>query len=313
MIGVVTAVNIRGTRESSDLQNWTTLIKAGLVVLLSAALLSMGHHGRDLSASMGTELRGTALFSSFGLAMIAVLWAYEGWQFGTYSAGEVVAPQKVFPKAFLFGSLILVGLYMIAVVAYLLALGPAAATASDAIAATASKAVLGPWAGKFVAATILISVFSATNSVFLTAPRVFYAMAKDDLFFKMLADVHPRFRTPAAAILALGLWAAVLTSAGKFYELIEGVIFIGWIFYGLAAAAIFPLRKASGGKALPYRVPGYPWTPLVFVLAAAAIVGNAVLLAFRNPAQFRDLVVAIALLVRGLPAYAFWRRRSTAV
>ncbi|HUI74900.1 MAG TPA: amino acid permease [Candidatus Acidoferrum sp.] len=310
MIGAVTVVNIRGTRESSDLQNWTTLMKAGLVVLLSAVLLSMAHRGGDVVASMGTELRGTALFSSFGLAMITVLWAYEGWQFGTYSAGEVVEPQKVFPRAFLFGSLILIGLYVIAVVAYLLALGPAGATASDTIAATAAKAVLGPWAGKFVAATILISVFSATNSVLLTAPRVFYAMAKDNLFFKTLAEVHPRFRTPAAAILALGIWAAVLTSAGKFYELIEGVIFIGWIFYGLAAAAIFPLRKASGGRALPYRVPGYPWTPLVFVLVAAAIVGNAVFLAFRNPAQFRDLLVAIALLALGLPAYGFWRRKT---
>jgi basic amino acid/polyamine antiporter, APA family len=310
MIALVTVVNIRGTRQSSDLQNWTTLIKAGLVLLLSAVLLSMGHHGGDLAENVGTELRGYTLLSSFGLAMITVLWAYEGWQFGTYSAGEVVEPQKTFPKAFLFGSLILVAMYLVAVLAYLLALGPAAATASDAIAATASSAVLGPWAGKFVAATILISVFSATNSVVLTAPRVFYAMAKDNLFFKTLAEVHPRFRTPAAAIAALGVWAAVLTCAGKFYELIEGVIFIGWIFYGLAAASIFPLRKASAGKPLPYRVPGYPWTPLVFVLAATAIVGNAVFLAFRNPVQFRDLVVAIVLLLLGLPAYAFWRRKT---
>lgn len=307
MIAVVTVVNIRGTRESSDLQNWTTLIKAGLVVLLSAVLLSMGRHASDVVANSGSTLHGYALFSAFGLAMIAVLWAYEGWQFGTYSAGEVVDPQKAFPKAFLYGSLLLVVLYITAVVAYLLALGPAAATASDAIAATAARAVLGPWAGKFVAAAILISVFSSANSVVLTAPRVFYAMAKDNLFFKTLAEVHPRFRTPAAAILALGGWAALLTCAGKFYELVEGVIFVGWIFYGLAAAAIFPLRRSLAGRPLPYRVPGYPWTPLVFVLVAAVIVGNAVYLAFRNPVQFRDLVAAIALLVLGLPAYAFWR------
>lgn len=310
MIAVVTIVNIRGTRESSDLQNWTTLIKAGLVVLLSAVLLSMGRHGSEVAASAGTTLHGYALFSAFGLAMIAVLWAYEGWQFGTYSAGEVVEPQKAFPKAFLYGSLLLVVLYVTAVVAYLLALGPAAATASDAIAAAAARVVLGSWAGKFVAAAILISVFSSANSVILTAPRVFYAMAKDNLFFKTLAEVHPRFRTPAAAILALGTWAALLTCAGSFYELVEGVIFVGWIFYGLAAAAIFPLRRASAGKPLPYRVPGYPWTPLVFVLVAAAIVGNAIYLAFRNPAQFRDLVAAIVLLVLGLPAYAFWRRQT---
>lgn len=313
MIAAVTAVNIRGTRESADLQNWTTLVKAGLVVLLSAVLLSMGHHGGELGLSLGGSRHGFSLVSSFGLAMIAVLWAYEGWQFGTYSAGEVVEPHKAFPKAFLAGSLTLIGLYIVAVLAYLVALGPAGATASDAIAATAAKMVLGPWAGKLVALTILISVVSSTNSVVLTAPRVFYAMSRDKLFFKTLADVHPKFRTPAAAILALGIWAAVLTSAGNFYQLAQGVIFIGWIFYGLAAAAVFPLRRAAAGKALPYRVPGYPWTPLLFVLAAAAIVGNGVIAAIRDPAQFKNLVGAILLLALGIPAYYFWQRRSEKV
>lgn len=310
MIAVVTVVNVWGTRKSADLQNWTTLVKVGLIVLLSAVLFSLGHHGGELPSAMGTTQHGSNLLSNFGLAMIAVLWAYEGWQFGTYSAGEVVDPQKNFPRAFLTGSLILAGLYMIAVFAYLVALGPAAATASDAIAATAVRAVLGPWAGKLVALTILISTFSATNSVILTAPRVFYAMANDNLFFKKLAEVHPRFQTPAAAVIALGVWSAVLACAGKFSELIGGVIFIGWIFYGLGAAAIFPIRRASKGLPIPYRVPGYPWTPLLFVLAAAAIVGNAVVQALLDPSQFKNLAIAIALFLLGLPAYFFWRKRS---
>ena len=310
MIGVVTAVNVWGTRKSSDLQNWTTFVKVLLIVLLSGFLLSLGHHAGELPSAMGTTQQGSALLSSFGLAMIAVLWAYEGWQFGTYSAGEVLDPQKSFPRAFLLGSLILVGLYLIANVAYLIALGPVAATESDAIAATAAATVLGPWAGKIIALTILISTFSAANSVILTAPRVFYAMASDNLFFKKLAEVHPRFRTPAAAVIALGVWSAVLACAGKFAELIGGVIFIGWIFYGLGAAAIFPIRRASRCTPIPYRVPGYPFTPLVFVLAAAAIVTNAVYLAFRDPLQFRNVTVAIVLFLLGLPAYYFWRRRA---
>jgi APA family basic amino acid/polyamine antiporter len=268
----------------------------------------MGHHGSDLPSAMSSTQQGFNLFSNFGLAMIAVLWAYEGWQFGTYSAGEVVEPQKNFPRAFLAGSLILAALYIIAVLAYLVALGPAAATASDAIAATAVRAVLGSWAGKLVAFTILISTFSSTNSVVLTAPRVFYAMANDKLFFETLAEVHPRFQTPAAAILALGIWSIVLTLAGKFSELIGGVVFVGWIFYGLGAAAIFPIRRASPSRTLPYCVPGYPWTPLLFVLAAAAIVGNAVFLAFRDPSQFKNLAVTIVLLLLGLPAYLVFRQ-----
>jgi basic amino acid/polyamine antiporter, APA family len=310
MIGVVTTVNVWGTRQSSDLQNWTTFVKVLLIVLLSAVLLSLGHHASELPAAMGATQSGSAILSSFGLAMIAVLWAYEGWQFGTYSAGEVLEPQKSFPRAFLSGSLILVALYLIANVAYLIALGPAAATMSDAIAATAATAVLGPWAGKMIALTILVSTFSATNSVILTAPRVFYAMANDNLFFKKLAEVHPHFRTPAAAVIALGVWSAILACAGKFAELIGGVIFIGWIFYGLGAAAIFPVRRASQGKPIPYRVPGYPFTPFLFVLAAAAIVANAIYLAFRDPTEFRNVTVAIALLLLGLPAYYFWRRRT---
>src|SRR5438445_4146546 len=313
MIGIVTVINVWGTRKSSDLQNWTTLVKMGIIVILSALLLAFGHHGRDLPSALAAAQHRPNLWSNFGLAMISVLWAYEGWQFGTYSAGEVVDPQKAFPRAFLMGSLILVGLYLVAVVAYLFALGPTDMAASETIAATSVTAVLGPWAGKIVALTILISTFSAANSVILTAPRVFYAMANDKLFFKKLAEVHPRFHTPAAAIIALGVWSCLLVSAGElgsFSALIEGVMLIGWIFYGLGAAAIFPFRRASAGRAIPYRVPGYPWTPMLFVLAAAAIVGNAIYLAFRDPSQFMNLAAAITLFLIGLPAYFFWRKRA---
>jgi len=309
MIAVVAVVNVRGTRQSSDLQNWTTLIKGGLVVVLSLVLLALGRHAGEIPGSAGTSLSGVELFSSFSLAMIAVLWAYEGWQFGTYSAGEVVEPQRVFPRAFLLGSLLLMGLYVVAVLGYLVALGPARASESEAIAATAVNAVLGPWAGKIVALTILISVFSATNSVVLTAPRVFYAMAKDNLFFKTLAEVHPRFHTPAAAIIVLCAWSGVLTFAGKFSELIDGVVFIGWIFYGVSGAAIFPLRRRGAGKE-PYRVPGYPWTPIVFLIGAVAVVGNAIYLATKDPQQFRHVLAALFLMALGVPAYFFWNRRN---
>src|SRR5438045_2391787 len=240
-----------------------------------------------------------------------------------------------------------------AIAAYLFALGPVATAASDTIAAASVSAVLGPWAGKIVALTILVSTFSAANSVILTAPRVFYAMAQDNLFFKELAVVHVNFRTPVFAIVALGVWSAVLVCAGQlgqfqkliegvifigwifyglgaaaifpienpanedhalnqFLKLIEGVIFIGWIFYGLGAAAIFPIRRANGDRLIPYRVPGYPWTPILFVLAAAAIVGNAVYAAFRDPGQFQNLTAAIVLFAIGLPAYLFWRKRAAA-
>jgi|HubBroStandDraft_6_1064221.scaffolds.fasta_scaffold01741_6 APA family basic amino acid/polyamine antiporter len=317
MISVVTAVNVWGTRKSSNLNNVTTVIKVGIIVVLGTILLilglSRGTHTHELMHPPPSSLSGFALFSGIGFAMISVLWAYEGWQFGTYSAGEVKNPQKCFPKAFLMGSLALAGLYLFAVVAYLVALGPAGAAASDTIASTAAREVVGPWAAKLVAFTILISTFSSTNSVILTAPRVFFAMANDKLFFKKLAEVHPRFGTPAAAVLALGVWSCVLASASGFAKLANGAIFIGWIFYGLGAASIFPIRRANQGRPIPYRVPGYPVTPFLFVLAALSLVGNAIYAAVADPKQFNYLLVAIILMLLGLPAYFFWTRRQNSL
>jgi basic amino acid/polyamine antiporter, APA family len=152
--------------------------------------------------------------------------------------------------------------------------------------------------------TILISVFSAANSVVLTAPRVFYAMSKDGLFFPALAEVHPRFRTPAIAIVALGIWSAFLACLGRFQELINYAMFVAWIFYGLAAAAIFPYRRRHPELQRPYRVPGYPWTPLLFVLTAALLVGNAVFSAGKNA------LIGLSIVGLGLPAYFLWRGRS---
>jgi len=312
MIAVVTLVNVWGTRKSSDLMNVTTLIKAGFVVLLGAALLlvgfARGNHASEFTQAMGSAFTGSRLLSGFGMAMIMVLWAYEGWQFGTYSAGEVMNPQKSFPRAFLIGSVTLAGLYLFAVIAYLVALGPLKAMLTDTIAATAAKQVLGPWAGMLVAAAILVSTFSSTNSVVLTAPRVFFAMAKDNLFFKTLTEVHPRFGTPAAAVLILGGWSCVLALVGGFEKLANGAILIGWIFYGLGAAAIFPIRSVRAGKPVPYRVPGYPITPLLFVLAATAIVGNAVYSAVSSPKEFTYLLAALGIMLLGLPGYFFWTR-----
>ncbi len=199
VVAVVTAVNVWGTRKSSDLLNWMTLIKALVIVILSAVLLSLGRHASESFTANTPAVHGKDLFAGFGLAMIAVLWAYEGWQFATYNAGEALEPQRNFPRAFLAGSLILTGLYLLANLAYLAALGPVAAASSDAIAAASMKAVVGPWAGKLIALTILVSTFSAANSVVLSSPRVFYAMAQDKLFFQKLGEVHPRSGARARA------------------------------------------------------------------------------------------------------------------
>lgn len=304
MIALVTAVNVRGTRGSANLQNWTTLAKSVLLLGISAVLLARGRHFGEATASLWPARMDRSMVSSFGLAMIAVLWAYEGWQFATYSAGEAKNPRRDFPLAFLMGVLFLIGIYMVANLGYLAALGPAEATRSSTIAATSMTTVWSTGASKLVSLAILIAVFSAANSIQLTAPRVFYAMAQDGLFFRRLAEIHREFRTPAAAILVGGVWAAILAATGTFEKLLAYVIFAGWIFYGLAAASIFVYRRREPDAPRPYRVPGYPLTPLIFVLAALALVTNTVASA---PI---DAAVGAGIVLLGLPAYLFWRRGS---
>jgi basic amino acid/polyamine antiporter, APA family len=147
-------------------------------------------------------------------------------------------------------------------------------------------------------------MFSAANSIMLNAPRVYYAMAKDRLFFRALSEVHPKFGTPAFAIAAAGVWSILLAASGTFEQLLTYVVFIGWIFYALAAASIFVYRKREPNAERPYKVPLYPLTPIVFIAAATALVLNTV------ATQPTRAAIGLAIVFLGAPAYAFWRRNS---
>jgi basic amino acid/polyamine antiporter, APA family len=301
---IVTVVNVWGTRKSADVQNWTSGIKVGAILLMSVILLWGGNGFTDAGSFLWPAQVDASLASAFGVAMISVLWAYEGWQYGTYSAGETINPQRNFPRAFLIGTAILIGIYMLANVAYLAALGPKEAASASRIASSSVAVVMGPGAAKLVAIAILISIFSAANSTALTAPRVYYAMAKDGLFFKRLAEVHPRFGTPAFAIVTGSIWSAILACVGTFQQLLSYVVFTGWIFYGLAAACVFVYRRRMEGTLPPYQVPGYPWTPLLFILSAVALVGNTII------ATPGDAMKGLLMVLLGVPVYFFWRSRS---
>jgi basic amino acid/polyamine antiporter, APA family len=304
MIAVIAVVNVRGTRQSADLQNITTTIKVAVIAVMSAILLWFGKNPIFSSSATSATGHAGSLLSGFGLAMISVLWAYEGWQYATFSAGETVNPQRDFPRAFLIGSAALIGIYLFANLGYLGAIGPESVAGSNRVAVTAVAAVVGPKAAKLVGLAILISIFSAANSIILTAPRVYYAMANDGLFFKRLSEVHPRFGTPAFAVISAAIWAAVLAASGTFEQLLTYVIFIGWIFYALAAASIFVYRKRAPDASRPYRVPGYPYTPIVFITAAMALVVNTIV------TQPGRSAVGLGIVCLGIPAYAVWSRMA---
>jgi APA family basic amino acid/polyamine antiporter len=304
MIIVLAAINVRGTRHGATVQNWGTLAKAGAILVMSAALLARGT-GLETDVPVWPASVTPSLLSGVGLAMIGVLWAYEGWQYATFSAGEVRDPQRTFPRAIVSGTAALIVIYLLANVAYVAALGPAGVRGTERVAADSVSALFGSTAGNLIAVVILISMFSAANGLTLTSPRLYYAMARDGVFFARLAEVHPRFRTPAFAIVAGAAWATLLAATGTFEQLLTYVVFSGWIFYGLGALSIFAYRRREPDAARPFRVPGYPLTPALFVAASAAIVLNTL------ATQPGRAAVGLGVVLAGMPAYYLWRRRRS--
>lgn len=297
----ITIVNIRGTRQSANLTNVTTAFKVAVIVALGIVLWIFGAHPLFEHAA-NTHTQST--LSGVGVAMISVLWAYEGWQYVTFSAGETINPQRTFPLAFLVGTIALIVIYLLANLGYVSALGAAGVADSTRVAASALAVVVGSGAGKIVGIVILVSMFSAANSILLTAPRVYYAMAQDGLFFRSLARIHPTFGTPAFAIGVAGAWSALLAAIGSFEQLLTFVVFIGWIFYALAASSVFVYRHREPNSVRTYRVPGYPVTPLIFIVAAVALVANTI------ATQPLRAAIGLGIVLLGVPAYLFWRRQA---
>ncbi len=300
LIALMAVINVRGTKGSASVQNLGSVIKVVAILIMSGLLLTFGNAAPAVSAASNVD---AVSVSGVGLSVIAVLWAYEGWQYVTFVAGEAKDPQRTIPRALIVGTVILIAIYVLANVAYAAALGTSRMAASERVAGEAVAAVLGPTAGKAIALAIIISMYSAAHATVMTVPRVYFSMAQDGLFFRKLAEIHPRFGTPAIAVIASCAWAAILAMSGTFNQLLTYVVFIGWIFYALGAAAVIALRIKRPLAHRPFRVPGYPVTPALFVLAAAVIVGNTV---WTQPLQ---AAIGLGMVLLGAPAYMLWTRR----
>lgn len=305
VIILIAVVNARGTRDSATVENGTTTIKVVALLVLGVALFSAGHGWRNAAGYWPSSF-STSVASGFGAAMIGVLWAYEGWQYVTFAAGETRDPQRVFPRAIALATFALIVLYLLANAGYVSAIGADAAARSDHVAADATTAMFGALAGKVLSAVVLVSIFSAANGLMLTAPRLYYAMACDRVFFRQLAHVNPRTGTPIPAIVLLSAWSIVLAATGTFQQLLTYVVFAGWIFYGLGALSVFASRRRAPDAPRPFRTPGYPVTPLVFAVAAALLVINTLV------AQPREALIGLAVVLLGAPTFYIWRARSRA-
>ena len=308
-IVTLTAVNVLGVRFGGTVQSVLTTIKvaavAGMVLLVFG--LGGGDVGNFTEAGPGAVKMGgglLALVAGMGIALSGAFWSYDGWNNITFLAGEVRDPERNLPRALFVGTATVVGVYLLVNLAYLYMIPLGQMSGSKLIARDVMEKAMGPAGAALISALVMVSTFGSTNGSILASSRVSFAMASDGLFFSPLARVHPRFSTPAVALGAQCLWACVLVFSGSFDQLTDMLIFVSWIFYALAAAGVFVLRRKLPNQRRPYRVWGYPVVPAVFVLFASAYV---VVTLMQNT---RDTALGLLLVVLGIPLY-LWKVRGS--
>lgn len=301
---VLAGVNYIGVRWGANLQNFLTVIKFAALAAICGVLFIFGSGDPANFVEPSPGRFSFGWFGPFGIALIAVLWAYKGWDSAAYSAGETRNPQKNLPLGLLIGTLAIIAIYFAANLAYLWVFPAEKIAESPRVASDAMALVLGPAAASVMALVILISITGAANQNMLCSPRVYYAMARDGVFFKGASAVHTRFLTPHVSILAIGVWSLILSLSGTFEQLFTYVIFGQWLFFGLTVSAVFVLRRKRPDLPRPYKTWGYPVTPVIFILSAIFISVNALV------NQFWNAVVGLGIILLGLPFYLIWRKSA---
>jgi basic amino acid/polyamine antiporter, APA family len=243
-------------------------------------------------------------WAGFGLAVVSVMWAYDGWADLTFMAGEVKDPDRNLPRAIIGGVLVVVVVYLAIVAAYLYLLSVAEMTASGLVAADAGERIFGRIGGSLVAALVVVSTFGTLNGTTMASPRIFYAMASDGLFFKPIAAVHPTYKTPYAAIMLAATLGVTYVSIRTFGQLTDSFVLGIWPFYALAVGAVFALRRKRPDLPRPYRAVGYPVVPIVFLLGAVAMLANS---AINNSSE---TLVGFAVILLGIPVFYLWKGRG---
>jgi APA family basic amino acid/polyamine antiporter len=310
VIALLSFVNFFGIKEGSVFQGIVTVMKvasfAGFILL--GVLIGQGSRDHFVplfeAAPAAAAPAAPITFASFVLAMVAMLWAYEGWNNITFTAGEVKDPHRNIPLSLVLGmsaiTLIYVGMNLL----YVYAMPVGEMVATPRIGETAAERLFGAAGGRAMTFAVLVSVFGCISATVISGPRVFYAMARDGLFFRSMAEVHPRYRTPARAILWQGIWSSALCLSGTYGQLFTFVIFAAVLFYALAGASVIVLRMKHPEWPRPYRTWGYPFTPLLYVTLCVVVLLNTL------RSQPVESGIGLGILALGLPAYLYWKRRG---
>jgi APA family basic amino acid/polyamine antiporter len=295
-------INYLGVRSGSGTNAVLTVAKVTGLALLPIFALVAAQTTPAWTPVVPAET--AAPLAAFGVALIAVLWAVEGYYFMTYAAGEVRDPSRNLPRALAAGLTIVMLVYVIVNVAYLYALPMDALRGTTRVAEAAATAMVGPWGATLIATTVLASTLGANAAVILGASRLFYAMARDGVFFPAAAAIHPKYHSPHIAIIGLTIWSSLLALSGTYEQLFTYVVFVSVLFSLIGGLALFQLRRIRPHVDRPYRVWGYPWLPALFMFGSLFMVVNTLM---ERPVQS---IAGLGLLALGLPAYWFWNGRG---
>jgi len=303
VILLLSTMNIFGVVLGAIVQNVFTVLKIGTMLVFIALGLTIGQ-GSPVDWSMNPlGLSPGNLIVGFGIAYIAVSWAFDGWNNINYVAGEIKDPGRNLTFALIAGTGSITVLYVLTNLVYIYALPVGEMQGVVRIAETTSTALFGGAAATIISAAVMVSVFGSLNGTIIVGPRVYYAMADDRLFFKKVAEVHPRWRTPAYSLVFQGVWAALLCLTGTFEQLITMVMFVIILFTILAVASVFTLRKTQPDMPRPYLTWGYPWVPALFIIFSTGILLATL---FEKPVE---AFAGIGLTVIGIPVYRYWNSK----
>lgn len=297
----LSAVNYVGVREGAWLQNLVTVAKIGSI--LAIGLLGLAAVAPVTPQLLAPRPPGNVLVA-MGVAMIAVMWTYDGWYGATNVGEEMRRPERDLPLGLVLGTLGITLLYTLLNVVYLRALPLEAMAETSRVGESAALVLFGPPGARLLSAAVLVSTFGCLSATILYAARIYLPMAQDGLFFPALASIHPRFRTPAACIVAQGAWATLLTFSGSYEQLYTYTTFAVVGSYAATGMALFVLRRTRPNAARPYRAWGYPYLPALFTVVSGLLVANTIA---EKP---REALWGLGLMALGLPAYAFWRSRT---
>jgi len=300
LILILLAVNYVGVEAGGRLQVVVTAVKMTLIV----GVICIGWFGGGGSLHHFQETAGNGKgFLGFFAAMVGALWAYDGWNNVSMVSSEIKHPERNLPRALIFGIMAVIVTYLLVNIAYFHVLSPTEVAHTDQVAAGMMAKLYGPIAARAVTVVVLISILAALNGSILSGARVPYAMARDGYFFKVIADVHPKYKTPGNSMIALCLWSAILILSGWYEQLYNFVIFGSWILYGMTAASVFVLRRKRPDMPRPYRVTGYPVVPFLFVLVALVLLGSTL---GNSP---RESLMGLGFMAVGIPLYFHFRRK----